>query len=137
MRVEALLQQHGALDDPVRERLTRAAEEFEAQLMKELLRPLASGGLGGGEDDNGDAGSGTTMTDLAADALGRSISARGGLGIAASIVRSLFHSETPDRITSRSDTGRLFGQVNQAIPLKSNPVSPITIVGRSAYGDPK
>ncbi len=73
-------------------RLTRAAHEFEAQMMKELLKPMTDqGGLAGAEGDAG-SGSGGALGEFAAEALGRGLSERGGLGIAASIERTLSHS---------------------------------------------
>ena len=73
-------------------RLTRAAHEFEAQMMKELLKPMTDqNGLTGAEGD-ADSGSDGALAEFAAEALGRGLSERGGLGIAASIERSLSHS---------------------------------------------
>jgi Rod binding domain-containing protein len=70
-------------------RLIKAAHEFEAQLMKEMLRPLtADEGFCG---DGNDSGSGGILKDFAGEALGQALSAHGGLGIAKSIVQSLSH----------------------------------------------
>jgi Rod binding domain-containing protein len=73
-------------------RLLRAAHEFEAQLMKELLKPLTASGSLGGEDGDADSGSGGALGEFASEALGKGLSERGGLGIADSIVRALSHS---------------------------------------------
>ena len=71
-------------------RLVRAAHEFEAQMMKELLKPLTSGdGLTGSEDEPGSAGA---LGDYAAEALGRALSEAGGLGIANRIVGQVSQS---------------------------------------------
>ena len=64
-------------------RLVEAAHEFEAQMMKELLRPVAQS-----MDADGESASGP-MADFAAEALGQALSARGGLGIATSIIHRL------------------------------------------------
>ena len=73
-------------------RLVRAAQEFEAQLMKELLKPMvASDGLMGDEGDSG-AAAGSVLGEFATEALGRALSAQGGLGLASNIVRSLSHA---------------------------------------------
>jgi len=69
-------------------RLVRAAHEFEAQMMKELLRPLSSGSGLLGDEDSG-AGSSGALGEFAGEALGRALSERGGLGIASSIVHEL------------------------------------------------
>ena len=67
-------------------RLVQAAHEFEAQMMKELLKPMTAGASVDGESD---AGSGGVLADFATEALGQSLSNHGGLGIATSILRSL------------------------------------------------
>jgi Rod binding domain-containing protein len=69
-------------------RLVHAAHEFEAQMAKELMKPMTSGdGLGGEDDDS--TGSNNALGQFASDALGRSLSEHGGFGIANSIVRQL------------------------------------------------
>jgi Rod binding domain-containing protein len=69
-------------------RLVRAAHEFEAQMMKELLKPLSSGSGLTGEDE----GSGSALGEFASEALGRALSEGGGLGIANSVVHDLSRS---------------------------------------------
>lgn len=72
-------------------RLVRAAHEFEAQMMQELLKPMTSGnGLDG--EDGAASGSGSALGEFASEALGRALSERGGFGIANGIVRELSHS---------------------------------------------
>ena len=72
-------------------RLVRAAHEFEAQMMQEILKPMTSGnGLDG--EDGAASGSGSSLAEFASGALGRALSERGGFGIADSIVRELSHS---------------------------------------------
>jgi Rod binding domain-containing protein len=73
-------------------RLVRAAPEFEAQMMKELMKPLA----GGEADEDGDEASGATgaLGQFAAESLGKALSEHGGLGIANSIVGSFSHRGT-------------------------------------------
>jgi hypothetical protein len=70
-------------------RLVKAAHEFEAQLMKELMAPLTRGtsipGVGGGEagdEEDAESGSGGALGEFAAEALGQALSAAGGFGIA-------------------------------------------------------
>jgi Rod binding domain-containing protein len=73
-------------------RLVRAAHEFEAQMMKELLKPLnSSDPLGGDEDDDtgSDSDSGNALGEFASEALGRALSEHGGLGIANKIIQEL------------------------------------------------
>jgi Rod binding domain-containing protein len=69
-------------------RLVRAAHEFEAQMMKELLRPMtASSGLFG--DDDSDAGGNGALGEFASESLAGALSTQGGFGIANRIVRDL------------------------------------------------
>jgi Rod binding domain-containing protein len=72
-------------------RLVKAAHEFEAQMMKELLKPMAKGETLEGDADSS---SGSALEDFAAEALGQGISSRGGLGIADEIIRSLSRNGT-------------------------------------------
>jgi Rod binding domain-containing protein len=72
-------------------RLVQAAHEFEAQLMKELLKPIVSGDGLDGRD--GDPGSGGPLADFATEALGQALSRQGGLGIATNILHSLSQNE--------------------------------------------
>jgi Rod binding domain-containing protein len=78
--------------------LVRAAHEFEAQLMKELLKPMTSSTSLDG--DGADQGSGGALADFAADALGQALSARGGLGIATNILHSLSRSGKDSQASS-------------------------------------
>jgi Rod binding domain-containing protein len=72
-------------------RLVRAAHEFEAQLMKELLRPMTeSGSLTGDEDaDTGGAG---TLGEFASESLAGALSASDGFGIANRILGEVSRS---------------------------------------------
>jgi Rod binding domain-containing protein len=69
-------------------RLVKAAHEFEAAMMTELMGPLEPGhdSLGGGDDDSG---SSSALDSFAGEALGKAISEHGGFGIANSIIRQL------------------------------------------------
>jgi Rod binding domain-containing protein len=71
-------------------RLVKAAHEFEAQMMKELLKPMTGGDDALGEEN--DMGSGGILGEFGSEALGQALSEHGGLGIASNIVRSLTHS---------------------------------------------
>ncbi len=77
-------------------RLVCAAHEFEAQMMKELLKPMSGGNsLTGEDEDSGtDSGSGGALGEFASEALGRALSEHGGFGIAGHIVQDLSHSKT-------------------------------------------
>ncbi len=90
-------------------RLVHAAHEFEAQMMKELMKPMTSGGSITGEDEDSDpeSGSGSALTEFASEALGKALSERGGFGIAKSIVQDLSHSS--NQAGTAPVTGTLHG----------------------------
>lgn len=82
-------------------RLVRAAHEFEAQMMKELLKPMTGNDALTGEDEG--AGSNAALGEFASEALGKALSQRGGFGIANSIIHDLSHSG------SRNGIGKVTG----------------------------
>ena len=92
------------------QRLVIAAHEFEAGIMKELLKPMTAGDVLTGEDDSG---SGGALTEFASEALGRALSDQGGFGIADRIVRDLSHSGAIDK------AGRGTRNLHSKIALKS------------------
>jgi len=71
-------------DEP---RLVQAAHEFEAQMMKELLKPMSRASL---EDPDGEQTG--VLGEFASESLARALSAGGGLGIADRIVHTLSRS---------------------------------------------
>ena len=71
-------------------RLVSAAHEFEAQMMKELMKPMTNASALTGEDD--DSGSAGALGEFASEALARALSDHGGLGIAKQIIKELSHS---------------------------------------------
>jgi Rod binding domain-containing protein len=76
---------HGAAPQP---RLVRAAHEFEAAMMKELLEPMTPGHSQLGDTDDVDNSS-SALSSFASEALGKAISEHGGFGIANSIIHQL------------------------------------------------
>ena len=74
-------------------RLVRAAHEFEGQMMQQLLKPMTHGDAltGTDADEDSGAGSGGALGEFASEALGQSLSERGGLGIAKQIIQELSH----------------------------------------------
>jgi len=84
-------------------RLVNAAHEFEAQMMKELLKPMTNADSLTGEDEGEDQGSGAALGEFASEALGMALSERGGFGVANSIVRDL--SRTGNRSRAPGVTG--------------------------------
>ncbi|HVZ83745.1 MAG TPA: hypothetical protein VG893_08720 [Terracidiphilus sp.] len=84
----------GAAPQP---RLVRAAHEFEAQLMKELLKPLEDSDNLTGEDADSEAGSAGALGKFATETLGQALSEQGGLGIADELIRTLSRNGTNSR----------------------------------------
>jgi len=82
-------------------RLVRAAHEFEAQMMNELLKPMTGEDSLTGDDESQDSGlvsgsgSDGTLADFASEALGQALSNRGGFGIADKIIRELTPAAGP------------------------------------------
>jgi flagellar protein FlgJ len=98
-------------------KLVKAAHEFEAQMMKELLTPMTGKDALTGEDkaDGGDANANGALSEFASEALGQALSRQGGFGIADRIVHDLSHSGL------HSKTGKVTGNLhgNTALyPLK-------------------
>jgi Rod binding domain-containing protein len=94
-------------------RLVRAAREFEARMMKELLKPMTgSDALSGEEGDHG-AGSEGALGEYASEALGRSLSEHGGFGIANRIVADLSHSG------NKSVSGQVTGNLHSNTVMRS------------------
>lgn len=85
-------------------KLVAAAHEFEAQMMKELLKPLSSDGLAS-DDCDSDSGSGNALASYATEAFGKALSNGGGFGVANSIIASLFHSHSQVTSARHLDTG--------------------------------
>jgi Rod binding domain-containing protein len=90
--VNAITGQDGGSDAAPSPRLVRAAHEFEGQMMKELLKPMTNGDALTGTDADEDAGAGGALGEFASEALGQSLSERGGLGIANRIIQELSHT---------------------------------------------
>ena len=93
-------------------RLVRAAHEFEAQMMKELLKPMTAGDPLTGDDEGADgvldsgAGSGGTLGEFASESLGKALSERGGFGVADRIVSQL------SRSGNNGETGTVTGDLH-------------------------
>jgi Rod binding domain-containing protein len=88
-------------------RLVGAAHEFEAQMMKQLLKPMTESDPLTGEDEDSTSGSGGALGEFATESLARALSDRGGLGIAHKIVDQLSHSG--NKVAGRSVTGNAHG----------------------------
>jgi flagellar protein FlgJ len=71
-------------------KLTDAAQQFEAMLLQEMLKPMQSGLTG--EDGDGEgalSGSGSTLSSFGTESVARAIAKAGGLGIAKRVVEQV------------------------------------------------
>lgn len=82
----AHLKQAGNVASP---QLRRAADEFEASFLQELLKPLSEDPMFGAGSDGATAGSMGTVSSIAAQALADGIARDGGLGIAKRVLAEL------------------------------------------------
>ena len=108
--------------------LVQAAHEFEAQMMKELIRPMTRC-----DEDGSEMGPGRALSEFAGEALGQALSRGGGFGIANRILASLSRNETD------CESGPILGKPGDRIAkdLKFPDGWPIVSSGRIVYGDPE
>jgi peptidoglycan hydrolase FlgJ len=84
-------------------RLANAAHEFEAALVTELLKPMQQDPLfSESGDEAGDAGSQGSLRSFGTEAIARSISDHGGLGIARVVL---------ERLATADQTGEAAGKL--------------------------
>lgn len=79
-------------------KLERAAHEFEACFIQELLKPMREQADLSGSDQDSDSGSGSedALRSFGMESIARSISERGGLGIARLVLQKLSPLEHSD-----------------------------------------
>jgi Rod binding domain-containing protein len=112
---------HGA----VQPRLVNAAHEFEAQMMKELMKPLTKGAAPGDTDDDDDDsgfGSAGALGEFASEAMARALSDQGGFGIAEKIIGQLSQRESDEnsRTGNNAEASRAVG--NESTKAKIKPL---------------
>jgi Rod binding domain-containing protein len=95
-------------------RLVRAAHEFEAQMMNELMKPLTQCNSLTGEDGDSVSGSSGALGSFATEALGRGLSEQGGFGIARSVLADLSHSG------HQSSNGKVNGNPQRNTGIKAS-----------------
>lgn len=109
-------------------RLIKAAHEFEAQMMKELIRPMTRF-----DDKDEERGSAGALTEFAGEMLGQSLSRAGGFGIANRIIAGL--SQDGPACAPSSASGK--SQDFEGSGLRFQNGRPISSLRRVAYGDPE
>lgn len=83
--VDAAAQKHAKLVD--------AAQQFEASLMQELLKPMRSGqDSWGGETTDGEDSS-DTLSSFGTETMAKAISQGGGFGIAKQVISDMTHRQ--------------------------------------------
>jgi flagellar protein FlgJ len=76
-------------------KLVDAAEQFEATMLQELLRPMQHGQSSWGEDVKDDDSASDTMSSFGTESIAKAISKAGGLGIAKSVVAQVTREGEP------------------------------------------
>ena len=72
-------------------KLTDAAQQFEAMMLQQMLKPLQFGGSpeDGGDDPDNAGGASDTIRSMGTEALSKSIAQAGGFGVAKKIVSQI------------------------------------------------
>jgi peptidoglycan hydrolase FlgJ len=82
----ASAQQHAKLLD--------AAQQFEAMLLQEMLKPMQSKQSWDSDEGDKSGGDGDTLSSYGTEAVARAIAKGGGLGIAKQVVQKVWHEKT-------------------------------------------
>jgi peptidoglycan hydrolase FlgJ len=88
------------LDVQKQAKLTDAAQQFEAMMLQEMLKPMRKEQSSWGDDDNGEGDSASdTISSFGAEAFAKALSKEGGFGIAKKVISQVKmehqnHSET-------------------------------------------
>lgn len=95
-------------------RLVRAAHEFEAMMMEELMKPMTHDDMASGMNGGSDFGAAGALGDFASEAFAQALSAGGGFGIAREIIHSLSSSGT------HHQTGKVTGDLHRNTAKESS-----------------
>lgn len=93
----------------VQPRLVKAAHEFEASMMNELLKPLQSDPLFSEDGEDQTSGSGGALASFSSESLGRALSEHGGFGIAKRILDHFSSQPAEKSTTSNQNSSPLQG----------------------------
>jgi peptidoglycan hydrolase FlgJ len=86
MKISSDVEIQSPMPDVMRHaKLTDAAQQFEATMLQELLKPMQHGQSSWGEDESSDS-SNDTMSSFGAEAVAKAISQGGGFGLAKLII---------------------------------------------------
>jgi peptidoglycan hydrolase FlgJ len=70
-------------------KLVDAAQQFEATVLQELLKPMQHGQSTWGDEGKNDDSASDTMSSLGTESIAKAISKGGGFGIARSVVKQV------------------------------------------------
>lgn len=84
--VEITIQPATAVDVQKQAKLDDAAQQFEATMLQELLKPLQHGHSSWGGEESSDDTASDTISSFGTEAMAKAISEGGGFGIAKQIV---------------------------------------------------
>jgi peptidoglycan hydrolase FlgJ len=70
-------------------KLVDAAQQFEATMLQELLKPMQHGQSSWGEEEKNEDSASDTMSGFGTESIAKAISKGGGLGIARSVIEQV------------------------------------------------
>jgi Rod binding domain-containing protein len=90
-----------AMEAQKQSKLTDAAQQFEASMLQELLKPMQHGQSSWGGDEKSDDSASDTISSFGTEAIAKAISKGGGFGIAKQIVSkvTLEHQQNSEKKT--------------------------------------
>jgi flagellar protein FlgJ len=92
-----------AVEGQKQAKLVDAAQQFEATMLQELLKPMQHGQDGWGGEEKSDDSASDTISSFGTEAIAKAISKGGGFGIAKQIVSkvTLEHQRNSEKKTSQ------------------------------------
>jgi|SRR5271170_4916398 len=100
---EVISQPATSIEEQKRAKLIDAAQQFEATMLQELLKPMQHGQDSWGGEEKSDDSAADTMSSFGAEAIAKAISKGGGFGVAKQIVSkvTLEHQQTSQKKIAR------------------------------------
>jgi flagellar protein FlgJ len=91
-----------AMEGQKHAKLVDAAQQFEASMLQELLKPMQLGQSSWGDEEKKDDSATDTISSFGAEAIANAISKGGGFGIAKQIISkvTLEHQQNSEKKTS-------------------------------------
>jgi peptidoglycan hydrolase FlgJ len=94
--------QPGAIEGQKHAKLVDAAQQFEASMLQELLKPMQHGQSSWGDEEKNDDSATDTVSSFGTEAIAKAIAKGGGFGIAKQIISkvTLEHRQNSEKKTS-------------------------------------